>query len=67
MTTLVKDNDGKIIGHIHGGGCFDKHCRKAIREGRVFHATPAGFGVTLHENHFGTVDEAIAALRSRDD
>ena len=21
MTTLVKDNDGKIVGHIHEGGC----------------------------------------------
>lgn len=52
----------QLVGHIVLGGCANPACRKHIREGRVWHATPAGFAATLEPNHFRTSREAVSAL-----
>lgn len=54
--------DGTVAGWISASGCANPACRKAIREGRPYHATPAGFAVTLPDYHFETHAEARAAL-----
>lgn len=54
--------DGTVIGWVKKGGCENEACLRAMQTGRMWHAVPAGFAVTLPDYHFSTRDEAIAAL-----
>jgi len=54
--------DGVIIGYVRSGGCENEACLRAMQAGRMWHAIPAGFAVTLTTYHYDTRDEAIAAL-----
>lgn len=68
MRTLTRD--GYPVAWISSSGsCSHPACRKARREGRPVHITPAphdpraeNFTLALPEYHFATEDEAIAAL-----
>lgn len=61
MSTTVT-RDGKLFGWVRIGGCANQHCKRAIKQGRKFHAVPAGFAVTLSDYHFATEDDACSAL-----
>jgi hypothetical protein len=60
-TTPVRDGQ-RIIGWVHSGGCQNPTCKKHIRAGLPFHATPGGFAVTLPCYHFATHEEATRAI-----
>jgi hypothetical protein len=60
-TIHVRGEEG-LKGFIRRGGCQHPKCKRAMREGREFHAIPAAFAVTLPDYHFATIDDAEAAL-----
>lgn len=61
-TTKTISTKRGLFGWIHDGGCENAACKKAIREGRKFHAVPAGFAITLPDYHFATSEDAERAL-----
>jgi hypothetical protein len=63
-TQTIYREDGSVAGFVRTCDCAQADCRKATREGRPLHATPAGFAVTLPDYHFATRELACAALQA---
>lgn len=57
------ETNAEVIGYIARGGCENPACLRACVEGREWHATPAGFAVTLDTYHYDTAAQAEAAIR----
>lgn len=55
-------NSDAVIGWVSNFGCENDNCVAAVCNGKRWHATPRGFGVTLPEYHFRDLDDAIYAL-----
>jgi hypothetical protein len=55
-------NPNEIIGWVSEGGCANKACKAATRQGRPWHGNPSGFAVTMPTYHFATETEATAAI-----
>jgi hypothetical protein len=60
--TILVHDDRALIGCVRDGGCENERCLEAIAAGRVYHAIPTGFAVTLPDYHFASIDDAVSAL-----
>jgi hypothetical protein len=57
------DAGDEVIGWIrHGEHCEHRNCLKQQRAGRRYHATPAGFSITVTPTHYHTIDDAVRAI-----
>jgi hypothetical protein len=65
-----RNGAGDVIAWIDTTGtCENRHCKRAIRDGRPVHIIPAptdpraaNFTLAMTQHHYATVDEAKAAL-----
>jgi hypothetical protein len=66
ITLRRDDNPNEIIGWVRPEvECENRHCKRAVREGRPWHAIPAGFATTLPDYHFRTESDARQAVLNR--
>lgn len=61
MTYTIKRGK-EVIGWVTDEGCENPACFKAIEEGAIWHATPAGFAVTLDDYHCRTALEGVMRI-----
>lgn len=59
---LMVGTQKELHGWVRYGDCNNPACKKAMRRGLMWHATPAGFGEQLPAYHFATQEEAKQAL-----
>ena len=58
----LRDKNGYIIGSIQEGRCSNPVCLQAVKQGRIYHALPTGFAMTLPTYHYVTLGEATTAI-----